>query len=83
VLDEHGQACRYSAVKTRSDKARRLERVRPGEQHFDIVAVAEALYEAGTMVLFGRGRARIRDGQPARDCPGPRRRRLGDRVHGG
>lgn len=53
VLDHHGQAFRYSAVKTGPRDARVLERVRPGEQRFDIVAVAEALREAGTMVLYG------------------------------
>jgi hypothetical protein len=53
VLDQHGQAFRYSAVKTGPSGARVLERVRPGEQRFDIVAVAEALHEAGTMVLHG------------------------------
>ena len=53
VLDHHGQAFRYSAVKTGSRDTRVLERVRPGEQRFDIVAVAEALREAGTMVLYG------------------------------
>jgi hypothetical protein len=53
VLDHHGQAFRYSAVKTGSGGARVLERVRPGEQRFDIVAVAEALRDAGTMVLYG------------------------------
>jgi hypothetical protein len=53
VLDQHGQAFRYSAVKTGPHGARVLERVRPGEQRFDIVAVAEALHEAGTMVLHG------------------------------
>jgi hypothetical protein len=53
VLDQHGQAFRYSTEKTGPRGARVLERVRPGEQHFDIVAVAEALREAGTMVLYG------------------------------
>ena len=53
VLDQHGQAFRYSTVKTGTRGARVLERVRPGEQRFDIVAVAEALHEAGTMVLYG------------------------------
>ncbi len=53
LLDHHGQAFRYSAVKTGSRHPRVLERVRPGQQHFDIVAVAEALREAGTMVLYG------------------------------
>ena len=53
VLDHHGEAFRYSAMKTGSGNARVLERVRPGQQHFDIAAVAEALREAGTMVLYG------------------------------
>jgi hypothetical protein len=53
VLDQHGQAFRYSAVKTGPRGARALERVRPGQQRFDIVAVAEALHEAGTIVLYG------------------------------
>jgi hypothetical protein len=53
VLDQHGQAFRYSSEKTGPRDARVLERVRPGEQRFDIVAVAEALREAGTMVLYG------------------------------
>ena len=44
VLDEHGQAFRYSAVKTGLRGARVLERVRPSEQRFDIVAVAEAAF---------------------------------------
>jgi len=51
--DHGGQAFRYSAVKTGPRGARVLERVRPGEQRFDIVAVAEALRDAGTMVLHG------------------------------
>src|SRR5260370_11161118 len=53
VLDQPGQAFPYSAVKTGPRGARVLERVRPGEQRFDIMAVAEALHEAGTMVLHG------------------------------
>jgi hypothetical protein len=53
VLDHHGQAFRYSAVKAGPRDARVLQRVRPGQQRFDIVAVAEALREAGTMVLYG------------------------------
>jgi hypothetical protein len=52
-VDVHGQAFRYSSVKTGPRGGRVLERVRPGEQRFDIVAVAEALREAGTMVLYG------------------------------
>jgi hypothetical protein len=53
VLDDHGQAFRYSATRTGPRGARVLERVRPGEQRFDIVAVAEALSDAGTMLLHG------------------------------
>lgn len=30
-----------------------MEWVRPGEEQFDIAAVAEALRDAGTMVLYG------------------------------
>lgn len=53
VLDHDGQAFLYSAVKVGPRGARVLERVRPGQQSFDIVAVAEALRDAGTMVLYG------------------------------
>jgi hypothetical protein len=53
VLDDRRQTFRYSAMKTGPHGARVLEQVRPGQQHFDIVAVAEPLREAGTMVLYG------------------------------
>ena len=53
VLDHSGQAFRYSAVKTGPKNARVLEPVRPGQEHFDLVAVAEALHDAGTMLLYG------------------------------
>jgi hypothetical protein len=53
VLDQNGQAFRYSAVKTGPHGQRVLERVRSGQQQFDLVAVAEALRDAGTMVLHG------------------------------
>jgi len=53
LLDHNGQAFRYSAVKTGPHGQRVLERVRPGQQQFDLVAVAEALGDAGTMVLHG------------------------------
>lgn len=53
MLDQHGQAFRYSAAKTGPRGRRVLERVRPGQQQFDLVAVAEALSDAGTMVLYG------------------------------
>jgi hypothetical protein len=54
ILDDDGQAFRYSKKKkTSQDGAPVFERVRPGEQRFDIVAVAEAMRDAGTMVLHG------------------------------
>ena len=53
VLDHDGQAFRYSTMKVDRNGVRLLEPVRPGEQRFDIVVVAEALHEAGTMVLYG------------------------------
>jgi hypothetical protein len=53
LLDQNGQAFRYSAKKTGPRGQPVLERVRPGQQHFDIVAVGEALREAGTMLLYG------------------------------
>jgi hypothetical protein len=53
LLDHNGQAFRYSAVKVGPRGQRVLERVRPGQQQFDLVAVAEALGDAGTMVLHG------------------------------
>jgi hypothetical protein len=53
LLDHDGQAFRYSAVKVGPHGQRVLERVRPGQQQFDLVAVAEALRDAGTMVLYG------------------------------
>jgi hypothetical protein len=53
VLDQNGQAFRYSAAKTGPRGQRILERVRPGQQQFDLAAVAEALHDAGTMVLGG------------------------------
>lgn len=40
-------------MKTGPRSSRVLEQVRPGQEHFDIVAVAEALRDAGTMVLYG------------------------------
>lgn len=53
MLDQNGQAFRYSAVKTGPRNPRVLEPVRPGQEHFGLAAVAEALHEAGTMVLYG------------------------------
>jgi hypothetical protein len=53
VLDQHRQAFRYSAVKAGPCNRRILEWVRAGEERFDIVTVAEALRDTGTMVLYG------------------------------
>jgi len=53
VLDRSGQAFRYSALKAGPKNARVLEPVRPGQEHFDLVAVAEALHDAGTILLYG------------------------------
>lgn len=55
VLDETGQAFRYSAVKAGAGPRRQrvLQQVRPGQEHFDIVAVANALRRTGTMLLYG------------------------------
>jgi hypothetical protein len=53
LLDQTGQAFRYSAMKTGPHGHRTLEQVRSGQQHFDIVAVAEALKAAGNMLLYG------------------------------
>jgi hypothetical protein len=53
VLDQHGQAFRYSAVKTGPRGRRVLQQVRPDQQEFDLVAVAEALSQAGSMLLGG------------------------------
>jgi hypothetical protein len=53
VLDESGQEFRYSTVKTRNGKQVKLIRAWPNEIHFDLIAVAEALRDAATMVLYG------------------------------
>lgn len=51
---EHGASGHGDrVVKTGPRNPRVLEPVRPGQEHFDLVAVAEALHEAGTMVLYG------------------------------
>lgn len=53
TLDQNGHAFRYSAVKTGLRGRRVLEQVRPGQQQFDLVAISEALHDAGTMLLYG------------------------------
>lgn len=53
LLDQTGQAFRYSAIKTGPRGLRILEQTRPGQQQFDIAAVSEALHHAGIMLLYG------------------------------
>ena len=53
ALDKHGQAFRYSTVKTGKGKHRKLVPARPDEQPFDLEAVAGALHSAGSLVLHG------------------------------
>lgn len=55
LLDETGQAFRYAAVKagTGPRRQRALQQARPGQEHFDMVAVADALRDAGEMLLYG------------------------------
>jgi len=53
LLDESGQALRYSKVKTGKGKQAKLIRARPDERYFDLVGVAEVLRDAATMVLYG------------------------------
>jgi hypothetical protein len=55
LLDETGQAFRYAAVKAGTGPRRRrvLQQARPGQEHFDMMAVAEALRDAAEMLLYG------------------------------
>lgn len=55
LLDETGQAFRYAAVKAGAGPRRQriLQQVRPGQEHFDMLAVADALRNAGEMLLYG------------------------------
>jgi hypothetical protein len=55
LLDETGQAFRYAAVKAGAGPRRQrvLQQVRPGQEHFDMMAVADALRHAGEMLLYG------------------------------
>jgi hypothetical protein len=55
LLDETGQAFRYAAVKagTGPRRQRVLQQARPGQEHFDMMAVADALRDAGEMLLYG------------------------------
>lgn len=53
LLDEKGQALRYSTVKTGRGKNSKLVPARPEQQEFDFPAVATTLYDAGTLILHG------------------------------
>ncbi|WP_149264390.1 hypothetical protein [Actinomadura sp. K4S16] len=53
LLDEKGQALRYSTVKTGRGKNSKLVPARPEQQAFDFPAVAATLHNAGTLVLYG------------------------------
>lgn len=53
ALDETGQWLRYSTVKTGKGKNRRLVPARPDQIHFDLPAAAQALHDAGGIVLHG------------------------------
>jgi hypothetical protein len=55
LLDETGQAFRYAAVKVGTGPRRQvvLQQARPGQEHFDMMAVADALRDAGKMLLYG------------------------------
>lgn len=55
LLDRSGQAFRYSTKKTGPAGEQVLEAVRPEQEHFDIIAVAQALHDAGNMVMGGVG----------------------------
>jgi hypothetical protein len=53
ALDESGQTLRYSTVKVGRGGKRTLVAARPDETEFDLTAVADALHEACSIVLFG------------------------------
>jgi hypothetical protein len=53
LLDEQGQALRYSTVKIGRGKSSKLVRARPEQQKFDLPEVATMLYDAGTLILYG------------------------------
>ncbi len=53
ALDANGQAFRYSTVKTGSGKNTKIVPARPDLQHVNLPATAQALHDAGTLVLQG------------------------------
>ncbi|TMQ99253.1 hypothetical protein ETD83_18035 [Actinomadura soli] len=53
LLDEKGQALRYSTVKTGKGKNSKLVPARPEQQAFNFPAVAATLHNAGTLILYG------------------------------
>lgn len=53
LLDENGQAFRYSTVKVGKGKARKLVPARPGQVLFDLPATATALHEAASILVWG------------------------------
>ncbi|WP_146877336.1 hypothetical protein [Actinomadura madurae] len=53
LLDEKGQALRYSTVKIGKGKNSKLVPARPEQQAFDFPAVAAALHNAGLLILYG------------------------------
>ncbi|MEU8308968.1 hypothetical protein AB0C84_35940 [Actinomadura sp. NPDC048955] len=53
LLDETGQTLRYSTVKIGKGKNSKLVPARPEQQAFDFPAVATALHNAGTLILYG------------------------------
>lgn len=53
ALDANGQAFRYSTVKTGSGKNTKIVPARPDLQHIDLPATAQALHDAGILVLLG------------------------------
>lgn len=53
LLDENGQAFRYSTVKVGNGKARKLMPARPDQVLFDLPAVAATLSEAASLLIYG------------------------------
>jgi hypothetical protein len=53
LLDENGQAFRYSTVKVGNGRARKLVPARPDQVLFDLPAVAATLSEAASLLIYG------------------------------
>ena len=53
ALDETGQAFRYTTTKTGRGKYRKLVPARSDQQCIDLPHIAQALRDAGTIVLYG------------------------------